>query len=173
MENINCDILNNSGGDNSSNSNNDNLCKYCLNCNIKKDKKEKKEMRCDLAIDKLIVYCKICIKCHAKKSKDYFIAKIQPTKIYKRKPIYEKKYVDENGKETNLLITSDKKKCRLCEIEKNLFYFKFISGGENDKKTLKAECKECDKFIALNKKRLIKEIQHENIEINNNLIVTF
>ena len=92
-ENINCDILNNSDGDNSSNSSNDNLCKNCLNCKIKKDKKEKKEMRCsrcDLAIDKLIGYCKICKKCHAKKSKDYFIAKIQPTKIYKRKPIYEK-----------------------------------------------------------------------------------
>ena len=58
------------------------------------------------------------------------------------------------------------------------FEFKFISCGKKDKKTLKAECKECYKFIKLNKKRLIKvikvsQIQHNNIEINNDYITAF
>ena len=87
---------------NSNNSSNDNICINCKKCSKKKVMKVLKDLKCikcDISIDKIIGTSKICKTCHAKKSKEYFINKIMPTKTYIRKPVYDKLYINEEGKE--------------------------------------------------------------------------
>ena len=55
----------------------------------------------------------------------------------------------------------------MCEVEKNFYEFRFISGGLKDKKTLSAKCKECDKLIQKNKKKLITDLKTNTEHIKN------
>ena len=163
---FNNNCINSNNLNNSNNSNNDNICNCCKSRSKTKDNKNLKCKKCDASINKLIGTAKICNKCHAKKSKEYYINKIQPTKTYIIKHVYDKLYVNEKGKEITLQITNDKKKCRLCETEKMFYDFKFISGGLKDKKTLSAECKQCYNLIQINKKKLIRELNIKSTVIN-------
>ena len=88
----------NNNCDSSSNSGSDNICKNCKKCKSGSNKKVLKDLKCkkcDSSIEKLIGTARICKKCHAKKSKEYYVNKIQPTKTYIMKHVYDKLYVTE------------------------------------------------------------------------------
>lgn len=165
-----------------SNSDNENNCKFCNCCKkIKVERNEMKCTRCGINIDKKIGTLKMCKTCNNIKSREYYNKKVLPTKVYKMNYTYDKEYTDPNGKVINLILTSETKKCRLCEVQKIFSDFTFVSCVYKGKKALGAECKECNNFIKTNKKQFINKnslITNDKIEtllndfLINNTIVT-
>ena len=146
------------------------LCKYCNH-----EMNEKLKCKgCNIEIDKKIGNARLCNDCNNKRFREYYKKNIVPNKQYTKKKGYEKIYKNENEEEIILTLTSDIKKCRLCNEFKNFDSFNFINNKykDNVKKYLGPDCKECLNKLLNDRKEYIKNIQRQNNMITNNILET-